>query len=128
MSIIFLLLLIFFLLLLVFFIPPPDSPEIFPTLHSLCSSNQSLCDTFPCVTNCGGDLICDPLSSRCKKQLYGSCSSHVDCQSGLFCHNWVCSPHPLSPTPDSPPPVSSHHKKVSWSDHNEIFHFTKRDL
>lgn len=61
-------------------IDPPD--QIIPTIHSKCRRDSP----------CGGDLECDPDQLRCKKQKGGACANDIDCISGLYCNNWICSP------------------------------------
>ena len=55
--------------------------EVVPTLHAKC--NEGL--------GCGGELVCDIGSHRCRQRQGGSCSDNVDCMAGLYCNNWVCS-------------------------------------
>lgn len=56
--------------------------KITPTMYSKCINNKE----------CGGDLICD--CRRCKKQLGGDCAVDYDCETGLYCNNWICSEEP----------------------------------
>jgi hypothetical protein len=91
-----------------------------PTMHSRCQINT-----------CGGDLVCDLNCNRCKKNLAGDCSTDIDCNSGLYCHNWQCAPiipPPLNIIPREPSSVNitattaPEKKSVKWDDtKNEIF-------
>jgi hypothetical protein len=54
-----------------------------PTLHAKCGESSS----------CGGELVCDRSSHRCKQSQGGNCSNDVDCIPGLYCNNWICSDH-----------------------------------
>lgn len=61
------------------FSKPPDD-IIYPTIHNRCTAEST----------CGGDLVCDLKTKRCKKSLGGDCSTSVDCETGLVCYNWTC--------------------------------------
>lgn len=72
--------------------PHPDVPQEpniseslnfheYPTIHSRCGTSDV----------CGGDLVCDVSSRRCKKTEGGNCAQDVDCAHGLHCVNWICS-------------------------------------
>lgn len=50
-----------------------------PILHSYCTENT-----------CGGELVCDMVSHRCRKPEGSQCAGDVDCVSGLQCRNWRC--------------------------------------
>jgi hypothetical protein len=52
----------------------------YPTIHSRCSQ----------IDVCGGDLVCDVASRRCKKAEGGACAQNVDCVKGLQCVEWIC--------------------------------------
>lgn len=123
---IFISILVLFLLSWLYHTSSPVS-DIYPTIHYPCH-NDSLCDGIFCVKNCGGDLICDTVSHKCKKKIDGTCSSTVDCQTGLICSDWKC----ISDTGinvDNPPVIlnsSSSQKHVRWTEHNEIFHIPSR--
>lgn len=102
--------------------PPSESPN-YPTMHSRCRNDPS-CDGTTCVSQCGGDLTCDKICHRCKKTLGGTCSSTVDCETGLICHNWKCQSNNSPPNVDIFPPDTSNSidkKQVHWADKNEIF-------
>lgn len=64
--------------------PPHESDSIdfheYPTIHAHCSSADV----------CGGDLVCDIASRRCKKMEGGDCAQDVDCAKGLQCVEWHC--------------------------------------
>ena len=102
------------LLVVVFFFPPPDPPiedeeEIhYPTIHGRCSESNI----------CGGDLVCDRKSRRCRKPEGGNCAMDVDCQGNLRCINWRCQDsNPQidhTDNADGSPP-RSHDKVVHWA-------------
>lgn len=89
----------------------------YPTIHSSCSNNNS----------CGGDLICDIKCNRCKKKIGGNCSGDVDCETGLICHNWICTDKkPFHDNISSEAFDQLHSsnikkKNVHWNDSNDIF-------
>lgn len=76
-------------LLVLFWYNRPQRNPIPPTMHSRCGINSK--------GECGGDLTCDPTCHRCKKKLGSDCAVDVDCETGLYCINWICS----RPLPDS---------------------------
>lgn len=80
-----------------------------PTIHSMCNQNSL----------CGGDLVCDINCHRCKKKVGGSCSSDIDCESHLICHNWICTSTQESDSyvvePNHITPNKST-KNVQWND------------
>jgi len=93
-----------------------NDSDFHPTIHSKCNRSSS----------CGGNLICDSSSHRCKQQLNGPCSSSIDCHSDLICHNWSCvSPSNIQSSNIS---VGSHvsvseTKRVHWNDNmNQIYY------
>lgn len=102
--------------------------DIYPTIHARCKQDPK-CDGTTCVRDCGGDLICDEICHRCKKKLDGSCSSSVDCKTGLICHNWICvHPDSLDVHTDteiihSKPTIS---KQVHWNNNYEIYNIPPR--
>lgn len=113
----------FILLLYLTWSSPPNPHYDYPTIHTRCRDDKS-CDGTTCVTHCGGDLTCDKISHRCKKQLGGNCSSHVDCETGLLCHNWKCVSNYdeiSNPTSSDSSSNSSDKKRVHWNNHDEIF-------
>jgi hypothetical protein len=57
--------------------------SIIPTMHARCHADHP----------CGGDLTCDMKCFRCRKKDGGECATDTDCESGLICHNWKCSPN-----------------------------------
>ena len=56
-----------------------STDDIIPTLHAKCNK-----------TRCGGELVCDQTSSRCRQILDHPCADDVDCVHGLHCINWIC--------------------------------------
>lgn len=102
--------------------------EPVPTMHIFCSNNQ-LCNGINCVNECGGNLGCDHVSSRCKQKNGGSCSSDNDCLTGLVCSNWICIPSDNISDSSSLSPALSNKKdkkKVTWDSNNDIFHIPSR--
>ncbi len=89
--------------------------DFFPTIHSTCSMSS----------DCGGNLVCDNVCKTCKNTSGNKCSSDVDCISGHFCNNWVCTPVPPS-SPHFKEPIiqsNSSRKRVKWNDSaNQIFY------
>jgi len=109
----------------------PNQVDDYPTIHARCQKDKS-CDGATCVTQCGGDLTCDKIFHRCKKKLGGSCSSNIDCETGLVCHTWKCVSDTNSPDNESDPKILSNEpvsdltfhvekKQVRWSEKDEIF-------
>jgi hypothetical protein len=84
-------------------------------LHSRCKNST-----------CSGNLICDNITNRCKKQIGGDCSSNVDCQGDLICQNWVCTKN-ISPKSYTlnPKHKRKSSKKVHWGT-NIIYNICKR--
>jgi hypothetical protein len=88
--------------------------EFHPTIHARCQSNST----------CGGDLICDLNCHRCRKQSGGDCANDVDCEFGLQCHDWKCSPVDEPKISDAPSKSSNkgdkerpkRNKSVRWAD------------
>lgn len=104
---------------------PLNHLDNYPTIHARCQKDN-LCDGATCVTHCGGDLTCDNISHRCKKMLGGTCSSNVDCETGLLCHSWKCVSDTNSPDNYIEPEILSnapisHKKHVRWTEKDEIF-------
>lgn len=94
-----------------------DEPNI-PTIHSSCNISD----------DCGGSLVCDNSCNKCKNNNGNKCASDVDCLSGHFCQNWVCTPFSQSSTGGAPKinPKSrkSTDKSVKWNDSaNQIIYF-----
>lgn len=110
------------------------TPPNYPTMHARCKkdnlSSSYPCDGALCVTQCGGDLVCDETCNRCKKMLGGSCSSNVDCETGLICHSWTCVP-PSNITSSNntlPSPINpSSEKHIRWNEKDEIFPIPPRN-
>ncbi len=105
-------------------IPSYKTPEIpnrssenrsIPTLHSRCRE-----------ATCGGTLICDTQSHRCKQCLGGPCSTTTDCVSGLVCENWRCQNSKIEDLGIVDVKPKSSHKKVTWKSQNEIFPIPSR--
>lgn len=67
-------------LVAMWYITPVEIDNVLPTMHVTCEDNIS----------CGGDLVCDVKCKTCKQKLYGNCATDVDCETGLYCHNWKC--------------------------------------
>lgn len=90
----------------------------YPTVHARCRSDSA----------CGGDLVCDLHCNRCRKKIGGDCSGDNDCESGLRCHNWKCSPDDSNYTAETPKDSMKSNKGpvkgVRWNDtKNEIHYF-----
>lgn len=103
--------------------PPADKTNI-PTIHVYCS-NSDQCNGINCVNDCGSDLVCDKISSRCKKTLGGNCSTDVDCKTGLVCRNWKCINDNIDvPTENFDIELNvnkKHNKSVKWNKIDEIY-------
>jgi hypothetical protein len=101
----------------------------YPTMHARCRKDPR-CDGTVCVSDCGGDLICDTTCHRCKKKIGGNCSSTVDCETGLICDNWKCTPNSSSfdetPHQYSMTYINNDKKQVHWNEQNEIFQIPPR--
>jgi len=112
-----------------------DQDEInnYPTIHARCRKDPK-CDGTTCVSDCGGDLTCDKICHRCKKKIHGSCSSDVDCETGLICHNWKCVPQKstdnisIENLHDEVPNSFTDKKHIYWNDKYEIFKIPPRNI
>jgi hypothetical protein len=106
---------------------PPPAPPIIAAPATITSSEESLSESiveFPTMyakcgngNFCGGDLVCDVSSRRCKRTKGSDCASNVDCESNLRCVNWVCvAPNtPVFPTASTAQPTKSKKgKSVRW--------------
>jgi len=88
-----------------------------PTIHNRCDIDKP----------CGGDLVCDLKCKRCRKSLNGDCSSDIDCDSGLRCFNWKCSPIQKINSSNNESSDLIKQKKsnkfVRWNDENNQTHY-----
>lgn len=93
-----------------------DDPN-YPTIHSTCGEN----------TTCGGDLVCDISSRRCKKKEGGDCAENIDCDYNLHCFNWKCVSNPTTVDyiDDTVSSEKKHEqlKNVHWNTKNDILIF-----
>lgn len=92
------------ILLLWYYIPKHEDVE-YPTMHARCNRSSS----------CGGDLVCDIQCNTCKKTQDGDCSSDVDCEFGLYCHNWKCTHIPGKSEITETKQSGDTNKKVHWN-------------
>ena len=83
-----------------------STDDIIPTLHAKCNE-----------IGCGGELVCDRISHRCRQPLGGQCANTIDCVHGLYCNNWICSADNLSDSVDMiSTPVTTKSHIVKWAD------------
>jgi hypothetical protein len=79
--------------------------EILVTFDKKCDKNSV----------CGDGLVCDGITSKCKKTEKNSCVSDFECSEKLLCNNGLCSRH-----------KSNKSKRVTWSDKNDIRFYNPR--